>query len=111
MFGGILKVVTSAVTNIIGGLGKQQNIIQELIQTPIQGMIGQVTGDGIWTGSGADAFVEELNSIFLPDTQNIQDTIKSMSDSISSARDLIEEADKKAASSVGDLIDIFDNIF
>jgi hypothetical protein len=110
MLGGILKCVTSSVDAVVGVLGKQQSIVQEMVQAPIQGIVGEVEG-GIWVGSGATAFIEECSGVFLPDTQSIADTTDSMVGSITAAMDTIKQADQKAAGLVHDLADTFANIY
>ena len=109
--GGVLKVVTPAIDSIVGVLGKQQGTIEDMVQAPIQAIIGEVT-DGVWTGDGADAFTEECNSIFLPDAASIIDEIGAGMGSITAAVDTIQQADQKAASLVtDDLSELFGGIF
>jgi uncharacterized protein YukE len=108
--GGIFKCVTSIVGEIVGQLGQQQNMLNDLVRTPIQGMIDEVTG-GIWTGPGADAFVAESQSVFLSSAQQVTDGIGDISGRINTAVDLVEEADKKATNLVHDLAEEFGNIF
>jgi uncharacterized protein YukE len=110
ILGGVLKLVTSKVSDLIGGLTNQQNMIQELVQSPLQSMISEVSG-GIWTGDGANAFMDEVNGTFLPTSQNVHDSIGGIRDSISTAQETIEAADSKAAGLVNDLADIFGNIY
>jgi len=109
--GGVLKVVTPAIDAIVGVMGKQQGMIEDMVQAPVQAIIGEVT-NGIWTGAGADAFIEECNSIFLPNAASIIDEIGAGMDSITQAVDTIQQADQKAASLVTDgLNELFDGIF
>ena len=109
--GGLLKVVTSAVDSVVGVLGKQQGMIEDMVQAPVQAIIGEVT-DGIWTGAGADAFIEECNSIFVPNAASIIDEIGAGIGSITAAVETMQQADQKAASLVTDgLTELFEGIF
>jgi hypothetical protein len=109
--GDVLKVVTPAIDSIVGVMGKQQGIMEDMVQAPVQAIIGEVT-NGVWTGAGADAFIEECNSIFLPNAASVIDEIGAGMGSITAAVDTIQQADQKAASLVTDgLTELFDGIF
>lgn len=89
---GALKMDTSAIDDVMGDLMAQQNMLNELIQGPLQAIIGDVTG-GVWTGDGANAFVQELSEAYVPGMQNIFSTIGGVQSSVSSAMNMINEAD------------------
>lgn len=108
--GGVLKCVTSVVDEVVGQLGQFQSLLGDQVYNPIQSMIGQVN-DGIWTGEGANAFVEEANSIFLPTAQQIGGGIGGLIGGITAAVDVMEQADTKAAGLVNDLTMEFENIY
>lgn len=88
----VLKMDTSAIDDVIGDLLSQQNMLNELIQGPLQAIIGEVTG-GVWTGDGANAFVQELTEAYVPGMQNIFDTIGGIQSDVSSAMNMINEID------------------
>jgi uncharacterized protein YukE len=110
ILGGILKCVTSSVDAVVGVLGKQQGIVQEMVQAPLQAIVGEVES-GIWVGNGATAFIEECSGMFQPSAQSIVDVTGDMIGSITAALDTIEQADQKAAGLVNDLSDTFANIY
>jgi hypothetical protein len=108
--GNVLKCVTGVVDEVVGQLGQQQGMIDELVQSPIKSMMDQVA-DGMWVGPGADAFVGECQGTFIPNSQQITEGIGGLMGGITAAVDLVEEADKKAATMVNDLATEFGNIY
>lgn len=106
----LLSFVSSSVSEVIGTLTQEQNLLEELVHAPIQKVIEEISG-GVWTGDGATAFVDELNSQFLPTSLNTSETIGGMVTSITNAAEIIEQADAAASAVVDGLVDTFSSIF
>jgi uncharacterized protein YukE len=107
---GALKLVTSQVDEVVNQLTQSQNLFEELVQTPIQGMIKSVS-DGTWTGDGANAFLEELNQAFLPDIQSVSEGVGTFTSWITQAASAVQQADAEAAKLVEPLVEEFRNIY
>lgn len=108
--GGVLKAIPSQVEGALGVLRRYQNIIEDQITAPLRGIVGQVTS-GVWTGPGADAFVEEVTSLMTPASVDIVGRIEQSVGAVTGALETIEDADKKATTVVSDLADTFAAIF
>jgi hypothetical protein len=109
--GGVVKYVASGIDTVLGVFNQQQNIIEQMVQAPLRAMISEVTG-GIWTGAGADAFVQELTSDFVPGTQSIFGSIGNVIKSVTNAAESIGSADGSASKQVtGWIEDIVSSIF
>jgi uncharacterized protein YukE len=108
--GALLKTALSAVDAVVNVLTRQQNVLEEQVEGTIQSIIAQVTG-GVWIGAGADAFVQELQTEFLPVSQSLDNSIGRMIQGVRSAQKLVEEADNKATQVVDSFVEIVDSIF
>jgi len=107
---GLLRTATGAVDAVVNILARQQNALQDQVRGTIQTIIGQVTG-GVWVGAGADAFVQELQSEFLPLSASLDNSLGRMIQSVRSAQNIVEQADNQAAQVVDAWTDIVDAIF
>ena len=107
---GLFKTVSGAVDAVVNVLARQQNILEEQVQGTIRAIIGQVTG-GVWIGAGADAFVQELQSEFLPISASLDSSLGRMIQGVQSAQNLVEQADNQATQVVDAWNDILDAIF
>ena len=104
---GLLNKAASSVEAVINALVRQQNALEQQVQRTIQAIIAQVVG-GVWVGAGADAFVNELQTEFLPLSASLDSSIAQMIQSVRSAEEIVEEADKQASQVAdiwGDLVD------
>ena len=108
--GDVLKVVFDSIDQITQQIGNYQKMLDDTVKSPIEGMMGQVEGDGIWKGGGAELFVKECRSTFLPETLDIVDKFKMHIDGIKEARDIMSEADKSSAQVANELLDLVKNI-
>jgi uncharacterized protein YukE len=94
MFGFLLRLARAVLSNVLSQLGQLLSTVQEQALSPMRMMVQSVT-NGVWIGKGADAFVEEVMSLAIPGVGQVADQIKTMSDNISNARDIIERADEE----------------
>jgi hypothetical protein len=95
---------------VINVLVRQQNALQQQVQRTIQAIIAQVVG-GVWVGAGADAFVNELRTEFLPLSASLDSGIGAMVQSVRSAQEIVEQADNAATQVVDAWTDFVDAIF
>jgi hypothetical protein len=102
--------VAAGVDAVVNVLLRQQNILQEQVQGTLRAIIGQVTG-GVWVGAGADAFVRELQTEFLPLSASLDNGIGQMVQSVRSAQEIVEQADNQATQVVEAFGEILDAIF
>ena len=107
---GLLKTAVGAVDAVVNVLIRQQNILEEQVQGTIRAIIGQVTS-GVWIGAGADAFVQELQTEFLPVSATLDNSIGRMIRGVRSAQSLVEKADNQATQVVDAWAEIVDAIF
>jgi hypothetical protein len=102
--------VASGVEAVINVLARQQNALEQQVQRTIQAIIAQVVG-GVWVGAGADAFVNELRTEFLPLSASLNSNIGQMIQSVRSAQEIVEQADSQATQVVDAWADLVDAIF
>lgn len=105
----LFRFVRSIVGGVLGDLGRQMNIVQELAHKPMQMMVQQVVG-GVWVGKGADAFVQEVSNIMMPNTNTIAQTIGQTAKNIQRAIDVMDNCDRQVRSKANALSDIFGGI-
>ena len=107
---GLLRTAVGAVDAVVNVLTRQQNILEEQVQGTIRAIIGQVTS-GVWIGAGADAFVQELQTEFLPISASLDNSIGQMIQGVRSAQNIVEQADNQATQAVDAWSEIVDAIF
>ena len=106
--GTLLRLALQAVETVLSQLAQQINTVQEMALAPMRAMIQQVTG-GIWIGDGANAFVDEVTSLMIPDVTHITENITQFSNNLRSARELIQKADEEVDQLVQSrLVDVFE---
>jgi uncharacterized protein YukE len=110
MFGYLLRFARQVVAGVMGQLTQQMNIVQQQAYRPMQIMVQQVVG-GVWVGKGADAFVQDVQSIMMPSTNQIIQTITKTHRDIQRAIDVIDRADRQVQQKASALSDIFNGIF
>ncbi|HRW06765.1 MAG: hypothetical protein KDE53_23565 [Caldilineaceae bacterium] len=110
MFGFLLRFARQVVAGVMSQLTQQMNIVQQQAYRPMQMMVQQVTG-GVWIGKGADAFVQEVQSMMMPNTNTIIQTITKTHRDIQRAIDVIDRADRQVQQKVNGLADLFNSIF
>ena len=110
MIGILLRFARKVVQNVLGQLTQQMNVVQEQAFSPMQKMVEQVVG-GVWVGRGADAFVEEVQSLMMPRTTRISNMINQYSRNLQNAVDVLDRADNQAHQLINGLADVFGGIF
>lgn len=100
-------------------LGEVQDVVSQVTQqaNQIDDMMGGIRGGmqpimgGAWTGQGANAFIDEVQTRLIPEIMALIASIMGFGGGITSAMDTISQADSDANSVVGGLGDVFDSIF
>jgi len=110
LFGRLLRIARSIVMNVIKIVTNQVNLVQDAVTKPIQTMVQQVVG-GSWRGDGATRFAEEMQSLVLPQLQNLTMSFTNTGNFITRALDTMFRADKTSAKIAGGLMDVFKGIF
>lgn len=89
----LLRMARMVLDNVLSRLTEQFNVVQEMAMNPMRAIVQQVVG-GAWKGTGADAFVEEVNSMMIPNVGRVGDTITTMTSNLQQARDIMDRADE-----------------
>lgn len=110
MFGFLLRFARQVVAGVMSQLTQQMNVVQQQAYRPMQMMVQQVTG-GVWVGRGADAFVQEVQSLMMPNTNQVIQTITKTHRDLQRAIDVIDRADQQVNQKVNALGDLFHGIF
>lgn len=106
----LLKFARQVVQTVMSQLLQQANIVQDMAHKPMQAMVQQVVS-GAWVGEGADAFVEEVSSIFMPRATRISEQISKFNGDLQAAVDTIDRADAQVNNAVNGLADIFASVY
>jgi len=93
----VSKLVNPLVDGILGQITNLKQQWTDDIYAPFLGMVADVEAGGIWTGAGADLFVQECREKYIPAVEDVADKIASQLEGLSDAREIINEADKAAA--------------
>jgi phage-related protein len=109
----MLSFIFDAIDSVIGQITSITRTIEDAVQSPINGFINAI-GGGAWRGTGADAFVSEMNEVVLPEVGNLIASLTGgggFIPGINNAINLISELDDMI-SNIGSAIgDLFDSIF
>jgi hypothetical protein len=105
----IFSCVIDEVQDVISQVVQQSNMVDEVaggIRNGMQPIMG-----GAWVGEGANAFIDEVNTRLIPQIMQLVASIAGFGGSITSALDIISQADNEVGGIVGPLGDVFDSIF
>jgi uncharacterized protein YukE len=89
----LLRLANPVVRNIISQILNRLNVVEEQAMNPIKAMVQAVT-DNIWRGEGANAFVEEVTSLLIPNVESILAKLGKTSNDLNHAVETIEQADE-----------------
>ncbi|MGB1250288.1 MAG: hypothetical protein ACPG8W_06620 [Candidatus Promineifilaceae bacterium] len=101
-----MKTNRANVEMVIKQLSEQARLIEEQIQAQAQGTVNTIQS-GMWRGNGADRFVEEIQTTYIPDATRVVESCQLAINSIIRAIELLDEADTRTmtmASGLEDLI-------
>lgn len=106
----LLHFARKIVESVSAGLMQQLNIVQDQAYKPMQMMVQQVVG-GVWKGQGADAFVQEVQSLAMPNVNVISNHITVFDRNLKNAVEVIDRADQEVNNKVKALADVFGGVF
>ena len=109
-FGMLLRFARQVVLNVMSQLTQQVNAIEEQAMNPMRQMI-QAVVNGVWIGEGANAFVEEVSTLFIPGIGRVAETINMVNNNLNTAIAILDQADQQVTSLVNGLGDLFGNIY
>jgi uncharacterized protein YukE len=91
-------------------LTQQVHIIEEQAMNPMRTMIQEVV-NGVWVGEGANAFVEDVSSLFIPGIGRVSETINIVNKNLDNAIQVMDQADQQVTSLANSLGDLFGGIY
>lgn len=105
----LFSCVMGEVQDVVGQVVQQANLVEE-VAGGIRSGLGPITG-GAWTGAGARAFVEEVQTRLIPEIMALIASIGGFGFNITGALNIVQQADNDVFGVVGQVTDIFDSIF
>ncbi len=105
----IFSCVMGEVQDIVSQVVSQANIVDDMMGG-IRGGMQPIVG-GAWTGQGAEAFIDEVQSRLIPEITALISSIGGFGGGITSAMDVISQADSDAHNVANNLADVFGSIF
>lgn len=105
----IFSCVMGDVQDVVNQVVQQANLVEEVAGGIRNGM-NPIVG-GAWTGQGAQAFIQEVQTRLIPEIMALIASIMGFGGGITSALDIIQQADNDVFGVVGQVTDIFDSIF
>jgi len=105
----LLQIARAVVAQVQSQLTQQLNIVQNQVEAQFKNYIQTVMG-GVWTGRGADAFVESVNKEGMQIVENILTGVTGMNGNITRAVEIMDQADRTCRSAVENLTSTFDAI-
>ena len=106
----MFSFIEDAIGGIISSILSQFNFIQDLVTTPLRGLVNQVM-QGIWKGNGADKFVNEMTQDIIPMIANILTGTQNYANAIKKSQDHMLQGFQQASSIAQSLFDSFNSIF
>lgn len=109
--GELLSCKRSETVDVMSQITNQVTSIGDSAIAPMQGMVNEVMS-GVWTGHGADAFVDEVTRELIQSASTVVGQIGGFNGNISQALDTITNADQVVRNKVeGFASDILATIF
>jgi ABC-type xylose transport system substrate-binding protein len=105
----IFSCVMDEVQDVVNQVTQNANQVEDVVGQIRSGM-GPVTGGG-WTGQGAQAFIEEVQTRVIPEIMALIASISGFGGGITQAMGIIGQADNDVFGIVGQVSDFFDSIF
>lgn len=106
----LLKFARQIVQTVMTQLTQQQNIVENMALKPMQAMVQQVLG-GVWVGKGADAFVQDVSTMFMPRSNQLIENINKFNLDLGKSIEIVDNADKQVNNLVNGLSDVFANVY
>jgi hypothetical protein len=95
-----LRIARRTVEDVRSRIEAQLRILEEQVHTPMQQMVTATQGGSTWIGKGADAFTQEVSSLYVPGAGRIQDSLRVSMNSLIRAVATVDAADRRASGHV-----------
>ena len=105
------KFARAGVDYVAEELNKKVQAVADVALKPVQLMAQQVVGGTIWRGNGADAFVEAVSKLVVPDTNQMMGHITELNGNIHNAVNVMDQVDVKVSAEFEQLGDVFSKIY
>jgi WXG100 family type VII secretion target len=105
----IFTCVMDDVLDVVNQVNRQAQQVEDMVGS-VRGGMQPIIGGG-WTGQGAQAFIEEVQSRLIPEVMALIASIAGFGGGITQAMDLVREADDGVFGVVNTIGDVFDGIF
>ncbi|HRV91765.1 MAG TPA: hypothetical protein P5526_06350 [Anaerolineae bacterium] len=103
----LMRLARKLLESALGQLTKQFNVIDDQVLNPLNKIVDIVSG-GAWIGEGANAFMDEINTLVIPKVTSIGTEIDVTKTLVIKAEDLIVQADERVSQLVNSqLVDAF----
>lgn len=109
LFRRLLKIAKSVVQSVQNTVMQQLDIVRDNVQKQILQYVNQRVSS-IWIGQGADAFVNVIQEDVLPRLSRVVEDVTDHSQRINNAVNIMDEADARVCSIVGNLRSKFEEI-
>lgn len=107
----LMKLARAVLQQVINQVNQ---IIQETLDSvlnPVEAIMQEIGGGDTWRGDGANAFVDEVQSILIPDVnQLMQSSVRGIS-SMNTAEQIMTDAENECTTIVDGLVDEFQAIY
>ena len=110
---GLFSFVFDAIDSVIGQITNFGQQIEDEIFGQISNFVQQIQG-GTWRGTGADAFVQEMGDVVLPEVRNLIGSLTGgggLIPGINQVTGMIGELDDFMGGVANAIGDVFDSIF
>lgn len=106
----LIRLAKKVLQGILSQLTQQFSIVQDQALSPMRAIVQEVVG-GVWIGEGANAFVEEINSLMIPGVGQVCDNITFCHSGLQFAQETMERADQEVNNKINALGDVFAAVF
>lgn len=109
LFRQLLSIAKAVVQQVQNTINQQVAVVQDDVQKRIEQYVQEVVATS-WTGRGADAFVNAIHDDVVPKLNQVVQSVTQTNRNITSAVQIMDEADLKVNSMVSGLRDKLDQI-
>lgn len=92
----LMRLARKLLQSALNQLQKQFKVVDEQVLNPINKIVDIVSG-GAWIGEGANAFMEEINSLVIPKVTSIGTEIDVTKTLVTKAEDIIVRVDERVS--------------
>jgi uncharacterized protein YukE len=105
----VFSCVMNDVQDVLNQVTQNSQQVEDVVGH-IRGGMQPIQGGG-WTGQGAQAFIEEVQSRLIPEIMALIASISGFGGGITQALDIVGQGDNDVFGVVSNVADIFDSIF